>query len=141
MTATAVPSVSVIRPDLPRAPFAVELAAWVGEGVAAHPRPADGRAPRPVVVIVPEYLHGAPQPVLDDLGSRVWTGRTVALVGYGGRSRARHALEDVRDLLARSGATVVGAALGVDAAQVLATGFDAADVLLRDHLLDELVTS
>jgi hypothetical protein len=162
-TATT-PSVSVVRPALRDAPFAAELAVWLGEGIAAHSgdpartdptrsTPTDtGRTrtkhthtehihtehTRPAVVIVPEYLHAAPRTLLADLATATWSGRTVGLVGYGGRTRARYALEDARDALRDAGARLVGPSLGLDVARVRASGFDAADVVLRDLVLDEL---
>jgi hypothetical protein len=141
MTGTAtIPPMTVVRPALRRTPFAAELAGWLHEGIAAHPaHPADAAGPvRPAVVIVPEYLHAAPPALLADLAAGHWAGRTVGLVGYAGRTRARHALEDARDALDAAGARVVGPALGIDVARVRTRGFDAADVVLRDLLLDEL---
>jgi hypothetical protein len=138
MTGTAtIPPMTVVRPALRRTPFAAELAGWIHEGIAAHPADAAGPV-RPAVVIVPEYLHAAPPTLLTDLAAGHWAGRTVGLVGYAGRTRARHALEDARDALDAAGARVVGPALGIDVARVRAGGFDAADVVLRDLLLDEL---
>ncbi|NYD38520.1 hypothetical protein [Actinomycetospora corticicola] len=136
-TATT-PPVSVIRPALRDAPFAAELALWLGEGIATHHADARDEHIRPAVVIVPEYLHGAPRTLLADLATARWSGRTVGLVGYGGRTRARYALEDARDALREAGARLVGPSLGLDVARVRASGFDVADVVLRDLVLDEL---
>ncbi|GLZ52750.1 hypothetical protein [Actinomycetospora sp. NBRC 106378] len=133
-------TVTVVRPALPRTPFAIELAAWIREGVDGHPLRTDGRR-RPAVVIVPEYLHTAPRTLLADLATARWAGRPVGLIGYGGRTRARYALEDARDALRGAGATLVGPSVGLDVARVRAAGFDPADVLLRDLVLDELAAA
>lgn len=139
MTGTATtPPMAVIRPALRRTPFAAELADWLLEGIAAHPAGAHGAPVRPAVVIVPEYLRAAPRALLADLAGDRWAGRTVGLVGYAGRTRARFALDDARDALADAGARVVAPALGIDVARVRTAGFDPADVLLRDLVLDEL---
>ncbi|NMO90055.1 hypothetical protein [Actinomycetospora sp. TBRC 11914] len=127
---------TVVRPRLPRAEFADALAAWLEEGLAAR---GDGASPvGAAVVLVPEYLHAGAPRVLADLAARDWTGTVVAVVGYGGCTRGRHAIEDAREVLRAAGAEVLGEALGIDAARVRATGFDAADVLLREALLGAL---
>jgi hypothetical protein len=123
----------VVRPRLLRAVFAETLAAWLEEGLAADPRPGTT-----AVVLVPEYLHAGAPRVLADLAARDWTGSVVAVVGYGGCTRGRHAIEDAREVLTAAGAEVLECALGLDAARVRATGFEPADVLLRDLLLDAL---
>ncbi|WP_157647197.1 hypothetical protein [Actinomycetospora chiangmaiensis] len=136
------PPVTVIRPALRLAPFADELADWLHEGIAAHLTGTVRRTPvRPAVLIVPEYLHTAPEALLADLATGRWAGRAVGLVGYAGRTRARYALEDARETLQDAGALVVGPAVGIDVARVRARGFDAADVLLRDLVLDELAAA
>ena len=43
-----------------------------------------------------------------------------------------------REVLEAAGARVLGTALGLDAVRIRAEGVDAADVLLRDVLLDQL---
>ena len=127
---------TVVRPRLPRAVLGDRLAAWLEEGVATRrPTEAPGAA---AVVLVPEYLRACPRAVLADLGRTDWTGTVVALVGYGGRTRGRYAIEDAREVLEAAGAHVLAAALGLDAARVRTEGVDAADVLLRDVLLDQL---
>ncbi|MCD2188448.1 hypothetical protein [Actinomycetospora soli] len=141
VTATrTVPPVAVIRPGLPRTPFADALADWLREGIAARsgPTPHDRRG-TPVVVIVPEYLRGAPRSLIAALADRRWAGRPVGLVGYAGRTRARHALADAREVLGTRGAEVVEPSLGLDVARWRTTGFDRADVVLRDLLLDDLL--
>ncbi|WP_433801060.1 hypothetical protein [Actinomycetospora sp. CA-084318] len=138
---TTVPPVRVVGPALRRAPFAGELVDWLGEGIAARGRRTDAPDPaRPAVVIVPEYLRAAPQTLLADLRAGGWAGRAVGLVGYAGRTRARYALDDAREALQDAGARVVGPSLGLDVARWRTTGFDEADVLLRDLVLDELAT-
>jgi hypothetical protein len=131
------PPTIVIRPRLPRAVLGDRLAEWLEEGVAGRPSAGDvpGAA---AVVLVPEYLRACPRSVLADLARTDWTGTVVALVGYGGRTRGRFAIEDAREVLEAAGARVLGTALGLDAARIRAEGADAADVLLRDVLLDQL---
>ena len=129
------PIVTVVRPRLPRwAVLGDRLADWLEEGVAARRPERTGTA----VVLVPEYLRACPRTVLADLAGTDWTDTVVALVGYGGRTRGRFAIEDVREVLEAAGAQVLGTSLGLDAARVRAEGVDAADVLLRDLLLEEL---
>jgi hypothetical protein len=129
----------VVRPRSERAPFGRSLARWIDAAVAT--RPALGELPdgAAAVVLVPEYLRAGARTVLIDLGRTDWAGAVVAVVGYGGRSRARSAVEDAVDVLDAAGAHVLDTSLGVDAARVRAEGFDPADVLLRDLLLDRLV--
>jgi hypothetical protein len=130
---------TVVRPRQSRAVFAEVLAAWLEDGLAAR---GDGSWPGPAaVVVVPEYLHGAAPGVLEDLAARDWTGTVVGVVAYGGCTRGRHAIEDAREVLAAAGADVLDEALGIDAARVRVTGFEPADVVLRDVLLDDLVAS
>ena len=50
----------------------------------------------------------------------------------------RAVLGDAREVLEAAGARVLGTALGLDAARIRPEGVDAADVLLRDVLLDQL---
>ncbi|MEJ2870410.1 hypothetical protein WCD74_21750 [Actinomycetospora sp. OC33-EN08] len=126
-----VTSVALIRPRVSRAGFADVLAAWLREGLRT--RPVAGPA---AVVIVPEYLRAAPRTVLADLTDRDWRGTTVALAGYGGRTRGRHAVDDARAALTEHGTTVLGPSLGIDVARTRVRGFDTADVLLRDLVLD-----
>ena len=128
---------TVVSPRLPRAVAGDRLAEWLAEGVAARPPAPDGAAPA-AVVLVPEYLRVCPRSVLDDLAGTDWTGVVVAVVGYGGRSRGRYAIEDAREVLEAAGAQVLETSLGLDAARIRAEGVDAADVLLRDVLLDQL---
>ncbi len=129
------PTVTVVRPRLPRwAVLGDRLADWLEEGVAARRPERTGAA----VVLVPEYLRACPRTVLADLAGTDWTGTVVALVGYGGRTRGRFAIEDAREVLEAAGAQVLATSLGLDAARVRAEGVDAADVLLRDLLLEEL---
>jgi NAD(P)H-dependent FMN reductase len=116
------------------------LAGWLEEGVAAH-RPADEEHGPGAVVLVPEYLRACPRCVLADLAGADWTGTVVALVGYGGRTRGRFAVEDAREVLEAAGAQVLEASLGLDAARIRAEGVDEADVLLRDLLLESLRTA
>jgi hypothetical protein len=130
-------SASVVRPGLRRADFADTLARWLEEGLAARRDPGGAAA----VVLVPEYVHAGAVRVLADLAGRDWTGTVVAVVGYGGRTRGRYAIEDAREVLRAAGARVLGNALGIDAARVRAHGFEPADVLLRDAVLDDLVAS
>ena len=127
---------TVVRPRLPRAELGDRLAAWLEDGVAAT-RPTDGPGTT-AVVLVPEYLRSCPLAVLADLAATDWTGTVVALVGYGGRTRGRHAIEDAREVLEAAGAQVLPTSLGLDAARIRAEGVDAADMLLRDVLLDQL---
>jgi hypothetical protein len=128
---------TVVRPRLPRAVLGDRLAEWLEAGVAAHRSAGDETA----VVLVPEYLRACPRSVLADLGGADWTGTVVALVGYGGRTRGRFAVEDAREVLEAAGAQVLEAALGLDAARIRAEGVDEADVLLRDLLLESLRTA
>jgi NAD(P)H-dependent FMN reductase len=130
---------TVVRPCLRRADFADPLARWLEEGLAARRDHAPAGAA--AVVLVPEYVHAGAVRVLADLARRDWTGTVVAVVGYGGRTRGRYAIEDAREVLLTAGAQVLGHALGIDAARVRAHGFEAADVLLRDAVLDDLVAS
>jgi NAD(P)H-dependent FMN reductase len=137
------PTTTVVRPRVGRAVFGERLAAWLEEGVAARRRrqQAAGATTAPgstAVVLVPEYVHGAAPAVLADLAAADWTGTVVTLAGYGGRTRGRYAIEDAREVLDAAGADVLDASLGIDAARVRAEGFTAADVVLRDLLLDEL---
>ncbi|MDL5154649.1 hypothetical protein [Actinomycetospora termitidis] len=133
---TARSTIAVIRPSLDRADFAEVLAGWLDEGIAAARGPVTARVA--AIVIVPEYLHAAPRSQLAEMAELDWTGVVVAVAAYGGRTRGRHAIEDARAVLAAHGALLTGPSLGVDAARVRAHGFDAADVLLRDLLLDAL---
>lgn len=130
------PCVTVVRPRLPRlAVLGDRLADRLEEGVAAARRPERTGA---AVVLVPEYLRACPRTVLVDLAGTDWSGTVVALVGYGGRTRGRYAIEDARELLEAAGAQVLSTSLGLDAARVRAEGVDGADVLVRDLLLEEL---
>jgi NAD(P)H-dependent FMN reductase len=129
---------TVIRPRLPRAVLGDRLAEWLEEGVAARrPTAAPGTT---ALVLVPEYLRACPRGVLADLADTDWTAAVVALVGYGGRTRGRYAIEDAREVLEAAGARVLATSLGLDAARMRAGGVAAADVLLRDVLLDQLET-
>jgi hypothetical protein len=128
---------TVISPRLPRAVLGDRLAEWLEEGVAAR-RPAPDDATAAAVVLVPEYLRACPRSVLADLAGTDWSGVVVALVGYGGRTRGRYAVEDAREVLEAAGAQVLETSLGLDAARIRVEGVDAADVLLRDVLLDQL---
>ncbi|MCD2193336.1 hypothetical protein LQ327_08040 [Actinomycetospora endophytica] len=124
---------TVRRPHLRRAEFGDRLAVWLEQAPACR-RGGAGTA----VVIVPEYLRAAASDVLADLRRTDWSGTVVAIVGYGGRTRGRHAIEDAREVLDDAGARVLETSLGLDTARVRTEGFDAADVLLRDLLLDDL---
>lgn len=132
--------ISIVRPTMPRAPFAAELAAWIGAGIVGNgivePRtPADGEA---AIVVVPQYLRAAPDVVLAGLAARDWRGTPVAVAAYGGRDRGRLAVEDARHVLERAGARATPVSLGIDVSAVRRRGFDEADVLLRDLVLDDL---
>ena len=127
--------ISIVRPTMPRAPFAAELAAWLGAGIVGKGQPPAGAA---AVVVVPEYLRTAPRPVLAALAARDWRGTPVAVAAYGGRRRGRFAIDDAREVLVGAGADVVAPSLGIDVAAVRRHGFDEADVVLRDLLLDDL---
>jgi hypothetical protein len=134
------PTTPVVRPRLPRATLGTRLAEWLEEGVAGQPAPIDEARPT-AVVLVPEYVRVCPPSVLADLAGRDWTGTVVALVGYGGRTRGRFAIEDAREVLEAAGALVLTTSLGLDAARIHAEGADRADVLLRDLLLADLRTA
>jgi hypothetical protein len=128
----------VVRPRSERAPFGEHLARWIEAAVVAHGglgELTDGAA---AVVLVPEYLRAGARTVLTDLGRADWSGTVVAVVGYGGRNRGRFAVEDASDVLDAAGADVLGTSLGIDAARARTEGFDPADVLLRDLMLDRL---
>jgi NAD(P)H-dependent FMN reductase len=128
----------VVRPRSGRAPFGAYLARWIEAGVAAHRglrEVPDGAA---ALVLVPEYLRAGAPTVLADLARADWKETVVAVVGYGGRTRGRFAVDDARDVLDAAGAHVLEAALGVDSSRVRTEGFDPADVLLRDLLFDRL---
>ncbi len=134
-------AVTVVRPRLARAVLGDRLAGWIEEGVALHGGREGLLLGAAAVVLVPEYLRACPHPVLADLARTDWSGTVVALVGYGGRTRGRFAVEDAREVLERAGARVLGTSLGLDAARIRAEGVDGADVLLRDLLLAELLAS
>ena len=125
---------TVVRPRLGRTTLGDRLADWLEDGVAGRTG-ADGPA---AIVLVPEYVRACPRSVLADLDSTDWTGTVVALVGYGGRTRGRFAIEDAREVLAAAGARVLETSLGLDTARIRAGGFETEDVLLRDLLLDDL---
>ena len=127
---------TVIRPRLRWAVLGDRLADWLEEGVTAG-RPT-GTPGSTALVLVPEYLRACPRSVLADLADTDWAGTVVAVVGYGGRTRARYAIEDAREVLEAAGARVLATSLGLDAARIRTEGVDAADVLLRDVLLDQL---
>lgn len=130
--------ISIVRPTMPRAPFAAELAAWVRAGIVGNGiggTAADGDA---AVVVVPQYLRAAPALVLAALADRDWRGTPVAVTAYGGRDRGRLAVEDARGILEAGGARVSPVSLGIDVSAVRRSGFDEADVLLRDLVLDDL---
>ncbi|MDT7743119.1 MAG: hypothetical protein QOE59_2197 [Actinomycetota bacterium] len=130
---------TVVRPRLPRAVLGERLAGWLEEGVAAR-RPAEDDPATAAVVLVPEYLRACPRSVLTDLAGTDWTGTVVAIVGYGGRTRGRYAIEDAREVLETAGAQVLETSLGLDTARIRAEGVDQADVLLRDVLLDQVAS-
>ncbi|HEY2221534.1 hypothetical protein [Actinomycetospora sp.] len=128
----------VVRPHLRRAVFGERLADWLADGVARHRVVGglpDGAA---ALVLVPEYLRAGARSVLADLAGTDWSGTVVAVVGYGGRTRGRFAIEDAREALDGTGAHVLETALGLDGARIRAEGFGQADLLLRDLLLDRL---
>ncbi|MFC5062691.1 hypothetical protein [Actinomycetospora atypica] len=127
--------ISIVRPTMPRAPFAAELAAWLEAGIVGTGTPAVGEA---AVVVVPEYLRAAPRVVLAALAARDWRGTPVAVAAYGGRDRGRRAVEDTREVLTAAGARPTPVSLGIDVSAVRRHGFDEADVVLRDLVLDEL---
>ena len=131
----------VVRPRTEQAPFGRSLARWCEAAVVAHRGLrglADGAA---AVVLVPEYLKAGARSVLTDLGRTDWSGTVVAVIGYGGRNRGRLAVGDASDVLDAAGAHVLDVSLGIDAARVRAAGFEPADVLFRDLLLDHLAES
>jgi hypothetical protein len=134
------PTTTVVRPHLPFAVLGDRLAEWLEEGVAAARR-VDALPDTAAVVLVPEYLRAWPRDVLASLACTDRTGAVVALVGYGGRTRGRYAMEDAREVLEAAGARVLGSSLGLDAARIRAEGVDEADVLLRDLLLADLRTA
>jgi hypothetical protein len=131
---------TVVRPRLPRAVLGDRLAEWLEKGVDGG-RPTPDEPATAAVVLVPEYLRACPRSVLADLAGTDWTGVVVALVGYGGRTRGRYAIEDAREVLEAAGARVLETSLGLDAARIRAEGVDAADVLLRDLLVADLRTA
>jgi hypothetical protein len=128
----------VVRPHLRRAVFADRLADWLTEGVAGHPELGDLPDGSAALVLVPEYVRAGARTVLADLTATDWSGTVVAVVGYGGRTRGRFAVEDAREALTGTGAQVLETSLGLDVARVRVAGFGPADRLLRDLLFDRL---
>jgi NAD(P)H-dependent FMN reductase len=128
----------VIRPRLRRAVFAERLGDWLAEGVAGHQGLGGLPDAAAALVVVPEYLRAGARGVLADLAGTDWSGTVVAVVGYGGRTRGRFAVEDAREALDGVGARVLETSLGLDVARIRTEGFDPADVLLRDLVLDRL---
>jgi hypothetical protein len=128
----------VVRPRLRRAVLGETLADWLEAGAAGHRELTAGPAGAAAVALVPEYVRAGAQKVLADLAGTDWTGTVVAVVGYGGLTRGRFAVEDAKDVLDAAGARVLDTSLGLDAARIRAEGFARADVLLRDLLFDRL---
>lgn len=128
----------VVGPRSVHAPFGALLARWLEAGIAGHGKFGGLVTGRAALVVVPEYLRTGARTVLTDLSHADWSSTVVAVVGYGGRLRGRRAIEDAREVITVAGAHVLGPSLGLDTAQVRARGFERADVLLRDLLLDRL---